>query len=152
MSRVEVDSETRLAPDQVVAALTDFSDRRTDVWADIAPQYYEVYSVGDHEADAREGTVAGPMKIWAKEHYEWSPDRVRWTVVESNFCSPGSFVEAQISAGPDGGSRIHTVWERTPTTLMARVLFTMIRMSKGKPIKDSLEKGLARFERISSDN
>jgi hypothetical protein len=74
-----------------------------------------VYSVGDTTAEVREGNRS--PKIWARERYNWStPGTVRWEVMESNFCDPGSYVEARITPGERGGSRIHVVCGTAPRT------------------------------------
>jgi len=146
MPHIEVDVDTTLAPEEVVAALTDFSPERPTRWTGVAPAHYEVYSVGATSADVKEGTRSGPLNIWAREHYDWSePGKVRWTVEESNFCTPGSYVEAAIQPH-NGGSRIHLTWERTGTSLMYRAMFRMIKLSKGKPIADSARQGFANYE------
>jgi hypothetical protein len=91
MPRVEFDAETSLSPEQVVAALTAFTDRRPDIWESLSRDVFHVYSVGDTTADVREGNKL--PKIWARERYDWStPGRIRWEVTESNFCDPGSYV------------------------------------------------------------
>jgi hypothetical protein len=44
------------------------------------------------------------VRIWAKEHYDWSTSElVTWTVQESNFSAPGSYVSAVL--GPPRGRR-----------------------------------------------
>jgi hypothetical protein len=149
MPRIEMDTETSLPPEQVVAALTDFTERRVEIWPGISPKYYEVYSVGDTSAEVREGTVAGPMKIWARERYDWStPGTVQWTVMESNFCKPGSYVRADVGARQGGGSRIHCTWERTATNLGYALMFQMIKLSGGKPISKSMNQGLENYEQM----
>lgn len=148
MPKVEMDSHTTLTPDQVVAALTDFSDRRPEMWSSIAPEYYEVISVGEKEADVKEGSVMGPMKVWAIEHYDWSrPNWVRWTVKESNFSEPGSYVQVDLSPDGSGGTNIHTTWERTASTWWASLMFKMLVASKGKAVEQSTRKGLVNYER-----
>lgn len=85
--QLELETETSLSPEQVVAALTDFTERRPKMWTGISPQLYEVYSVSETNADVREGTKQGPLNVWARENYDWStPNTVIWTVKESNFC------------------------------------------------------------------
>ncbi|HJR46056.1 MAG TPA: hypothetical protein VJ927_10675 [Actinomycetota bacterium] len=148
MPRLEMRSGSRLSPDQVVQALTDFSPRRPQMWTGITSSYYEVHSVGDSEAHVREGTKQGPLDVWAKEHYDWStPGVVSWTVEESNFCTPGSYVKATITPRDDGGSDIRCEWERTPTTFMTRLVFVMLKLTGGKAIEASMRKGLANYER-----
>ena len=147
-TRIEMESWSTLAPDQVVAALTDFSDRRPQMWTGITPSYYEVYSVGETSARVREGTKQGPVDVWAIENYDWStPGFVSWTVEESNFCTPGSYVRATITPRGEGGSHIHCEWERTPTRLSSRLIFLMLKATGGKAIASSMRKGLSNYER-----
>ena len=146
--RIEMEGESTLAPDQVVAALTDFSERRPQMWTGITPSYYEVYSVGETQARVREGTKQGPIDVWAIENYDWStPGVVSWTVEESNFCTPGSYVRATITPRDGGGSRIHCEWERTPTKLSSRLVFLMLKLTGGKAIEQSMRKGLGNYEK-----
>jgi len=147
MPHVEVDVETSLPPEQVRAALLDFSDRRPDIWSGLERSLYEVYSVGERSADIREGTKLPGMTVWAKEHYDWStPGTVRWTVTESNFSSRGSYVAATMTPREDGGTRVHVEWERTGTTLMGRLVVKMIKLSKGKPVAASMRQAFEKLE------
>jgi hypothetical protein len=70
----------------------------------LAPELYEVYLIEPNSADVQEGSIV-PARIWERVHYEWSADLVRWTVQESNYCTPGSNVEDEVRPSPDGGSR-----------------------------------------------
>lgn len=136
MPRVEFDMRTTLPPEKVISMLTDFSDKRPDMWPGLWRDAYEVYSVGQNTAEVREGSKS--PKVWAKEHYDWSvPGTVRWEVVESNFCKPGSFVEAKISPG-NGGSKVHVTWNRSPTSPMGYVATALIVLTRGAPVKSSL--------------
>jgi len=147
MPKVETDIDTALPPERVLGALLDFSERRPDIWPGIEPSLYEVYSVGETEADIKEGTKMPGATIWAKEHYDWStPGTVTWTVRESNFCAPGSYVSATVRPTDAGGSRIHIVWERTPTSFVGRVTAALIKMTNGKPVAASIKKALGKLE------
>jgi hypothetical protein len=149
MPRVEVDIETATAPEEVRAALLDFTARRPEIWPGIAPTQYEVYRVEATSADIKEGSKVLGGTFWAKEHYDWStPGVITWTVQESNFCAPGSSVSAAISPLEGGGSRIHVTWDRTPTSLMGRIAAFAIVRSKGKPVRASMEMGLKRIEEL----
>jgi polyketide cyclase/dehydrase/lipid transport protein len=146
MPHVELDVETGVAPEDVTAALLDFSPGRPEIWPGLTASLYEVYSVGETSAEIREGTKAPGMTFWAREHYDWSaPGLVTWTVQESNFCTPGSFVSAAISPRDDGGSRIHVTWDRTPTTFGGRIAATMIKATKGAPLRKSFEAAMTRL-------
>lgn len=147
MPHVELDVDTTLPPERVRAALLDFSDRRPDVWPELERSLYEVYEVGDTSADIKEGSKLPGMTTWAREHYDWSdPDTVRWTVVESNFCTPGSRVYATLHPKDGGGTRIHIDWDRTATTFGGRVVMFLITATKGKPLAMSVEKALRKME------
>ena len=147
MRAVDIVVESSLPPDRVRSALLDFSERRPEVWPGITPALYEVYSVGAAEALIREGTKLPLLTaFWAKERYDWSdPEIVRWTVEESNFCAPGSYVSARITPR-DTGSRIDLHWERTPTSLPGKLATRMIVATNGKPVAQSFQKALARRE------
>lgn len=147
MPKVELDIDTTLPPERVLAALTDFTDRRPDIWPGLSRTWYEVYDVGDTWADVREGTGGKRSSIWARERYDWStPGTVTWTVKESSFCAPGSFVSATVLPKDGGGSRIHVTWSRTGTTLMGRAVIRLIALTGGRPVASSVNKALRKLE------
>jgi hypothetical protein len=146
MPKVELDVETSASPEDVRAALLDFSDRRPEIWPGIEPSLYEVYTIGDTFADVREGSKMPGARIWAKERYDWSAgDLITWTVQESNFCAPGSYVSAAIAPRGDGGSRIHLIWNRTPTSLVGRLATLLIQLTRGKPVAASFRMALSKL-------
>jgi hypothetical protein len=151
MPKVERDVETSLPPEKVKAALLDFSERRPEIWPGIEPSLYEVYEVGETSADIQEGSKFPGTKIWAKEHYDWSdPDTITWTVRESNFCAPGSYVAVTFHKREDGGTRVHIEWNRTPTSFLGRFATMMIVRTKGKPIASSVQKAFRKMEQEGS--
>ena len=149
--QLEMETQTSLSPEQVVAALTDFSQRRPQIWTGISPEHYVVYSVGETSADVREGTRQGPLNVWAREMYDWSvPNTVTWTVKESNFCTPGSYVRAEVRPRQGGGSVVKSTWNRTPTSLAGRFIFAVMKLTRGGAIESSMRKGLGNYEREMS--
>ena len=149
MPKVELDLETSVAPERVREALLDFSDRRPEIWPGISPNLYEVYSVGDTSAEIKEGTRMPGGAFWAKERYDWStPGLVTWTVQESNFCTPGSYVSAAISSRNGGGSLVHITWNRTGSTFGGRMAAFMIKATKGKPVAASFAKAMKKLEQV----
>jgi len=142
--------QTTLPPDAVSTALLDFSERRPDIWPGLTRSLYEVYSVGETSAEIKEGTKLPVGVFWARERYDWSdPDSVRLTVVDSNFCTPGSYVSATLHPH-DGGTRVDIHWERTGTTLVGKLVARMIAATNGKPVAASVEKALRRLERATT--
>ena len=143
MPKVEMDIDTTLPPERVLGALLDFSERRPEIWPGIEPSQYEVYSVGEKEAEIKEGSKMPGATIWAKEHYDWStPGTVRWTVRESNFCTPGSGVSVDVSAGEGGGSRVHLVWERHPSNAKGRMMIVVMKLFGPKILRSYCTKSL----------
>jgi hypothetical protein len=129
MTRIVLDLDSPCPPRRAIDALIDFSDRRPEVWPGLAREFYEVDSVGETSADVREGS-AKPIKVWAREHYDWStPGTVKWTVVESNFCTPGSGVAVTVTEGSNGGSHLHLEWERHPSNARGRVAIIFMRLA-----------------------
>ena len=149
MPKVELDVETSVSPERARAALLNFSDRRPEIWPGIEPSLYEVYSVAETAADVKEGSKMPGMSVWAVEHYDWSdPDLIVWTVRESNFCAPGSYVSAAITARPGGGSQVHITWNRTPTSFGGRVATLLILATKGKPVAASFRQAMKKLESV----
>jgi hypothetical protein len=143
MPHIELEMQTSLPPEKVIAALTDFSDRRPDLWPGLWREAYQVYEVGDTWAEVREGSKR--PNIWARERYDWStPGTVRWEVIESNFCTPGSFVQARVTPLDEGGSRVHITWERTGTRLASRLMLAFVALTRGAPVKSSVNAGFKR--------
>ncbi|MDQ4488927.1 hypothetical protein RBS60_01800 [Sinomonas sp. ASV486] len=143
---VEFDLHTTAAPESVRSALLDFSPRRPELWPAIEPSLYEVYSVGATSAEIREGSKGPGGRVWAREEYDFSdPHTVRWTVRESNFSEPGSYVSATIS--PEGaGSIVHIAWNRVGSGFMGRLICAMVRRSGGRPVAQSFGRGLSVLE------
>src|SRR4029453_483878 len=106
--------------------MTDFSPNRPHRWPAMSAESFEVYHVGETEADIREGQDF--PKLWAKWHYDWAePNSVTLTVVESDAQAPGSFMTLTARPGPDGGSAVHGEWEQTSVNLIALMGVTMMR-------------------------
>lgn len=128
--------------EQVIAALTDFSERRPEIWPDLDPEAYRVVELHPTSALVREGQRR--PRLWALEEYDWStPGTVTWTARESNFCAPGSFMSATVERAPAGGSRMHVTWSRTGMGLKGRMIVGLMRLSRGRPLAKSLAGALA---------
>ena len=97
--------DTRASPEQVLAALTDVTGRRLEVWSKtLDPAKYEVRDHGEGWAVVREGSAG--VKLWVLLRYEWpTPDRVTWTLLESDHCDRGTG-EVRISSRDGGGSHV----------------------------------------------
>lgn len=133
-----------------MAALTDFSDKRTEIWqGTLDPDKYEVYEVGATSARVREGSKR--PNVWAVEQYEWAPGRVVATAEESNFCKPGSGVEYHITEGASGGSHLTVDWRREPSNFKGWMLITPMKMVGPKMIQKSVGGALDRYAEAAAD-
>lgn len=100
---------TTASPDQVLRALTDFTERRPRIWhRTLDAKTYELRELGDTWAVARESTAHSPF--WVVERYDWSdPSVVRWDDVETSWGGLGSG-EVRIVPVDGGGSRLEARW------------------------------------------
>src|SRR3954451_12190400 len=86
--------------------MTDFSPNRPHRWPASSVEAFEVYHLGETDADIREGQDF--PKLWATWHYDWStPGSVTLTVTESDAMTPGGYMT--LTAGPrvEGGGGVH---------------------------------------------
>lgn len=77
--------ETSMAPDAVLAALTDFGPDRSRIWRESShPKVYKVHATGPAWAEVTEGVTVA----WSRERYDWSaPGVVTLTQLDSNVAT-----------------------------------------------------------------
>jgi len=141
MIRFEVGSP--LPPEAVLEALTNFSDRRPQLWPSIDPDVYRVHEVSSGSALVTEGTdVMGG--IWATERYEWNGSpTVRATIQESNFWHPGGTWELTATPRDDGGSILTVTRDRRAKNAKARLFEVMMRLVGARILAKELLKAPA---------
>ncbi len=102
---VHFDFDTRAGPEEVFDALTVVGDRRLEVWSKtLDPAKYEVREQGEGWAVMKEGSAG--VELWVLLRYEWhTPDRVTWTLLESDHCDRGAG-EVRIRPRDGGGSHV----------------------------------------------
>jgi len=123
--QVRFDLETKASPEQVRRALTDFTDRRVQIWnRTLDPRTYELRDHGDNWALARESTPGSPF--WVVARYDWSdPDVVSWTVTESSYGGGGEGFVRILPLG-DGGCRVHAEWDNTNAPWVQKPLLFLV--------------------------
>ncbi len=146
MIEIGFQRQTLVAPDVVLAAAIDFSERRPEIWTMLDPETYQVHEVGAASADVTEGSaVLGG--IWAREAYDWSlPGAVRAVERESKVFAPGSSWELTVEALPGGGSGVSWLARRRGAGFKGRLLTTMLRFRGEKLLAAYLEETLVRLE------
>jgi hypothetical protein len=121
---VQFDVDTKATPEQVRRALTDFTDRRLQIWSrTLDPKSYEVRDHGETWAVARESSPGSPF--WVVARYDWSdPESIRWTVEESSYGGGGQGL-IRIAPGSDGGSRVRVAYDNTGAVRQRPLLFLL---------------------------
>ena len=144
MARVEFELRSPLRPDEVLANLVDFSQRRLRLWPAIDPTVYVVHEVGDGWTDVAEGSdVFGG--IWARERYDWStPGTVQATVLDFERLASGWHV---VAAGRSGAARRQPchliVRHRRAKNAKGRLLEVVMRMAGARMLAAELRKAPA---------
>jgi hypothetical protein len=138
------DLTTKASPERVLRAMTDFTDRRLEIWhKTLDPKVYEVRELGDTWAVAREGSPRVPF--WVVVHYDWSDSRlIRWTEVESNhgYRGAGSML---IEPGDEGGSVVHVEWTTHPVRTRDKIAMFLLHHTMNRVIARTWRKTLDRY-------
>jgi hypothetical protein len=105
---VVVDENADVPAEQIMAAATDFSERRPELWPNISRGFWQLHDRGPNWAEATEGSPA----VWARERYEWSENRVVGTTQDSNVWQPGGTWTLTVEPLTGGGSHLRMVLDR----------------------------------------
>lgn len=150
MVEIRLSLETPVPPARVLAAATDFSERRPEIWRAIDGEAYRVHEVGPDHADVTEGgREFGGM--WAREHYVWTPDLVTAEVQESNVFRAGSTWQLGARPSSNGGSVVSLTVRRHPRGLKGRLVVFMMRLGGRRYLSGYLRETLERLEAAVSD-
>jgi hypothetical protein len=147
MPTIHCRATTTLPSGRGVAALTDFSPGRPDVWPRLDPGHYAVHDRGDTWADVTEGaTFLGG--VWERGRYDWSGDGVvRFEVTDSNAFAAGSSWEYRVGDDGSGGSVVELTVTRSAATSKGRLLVLLMRIGGRRALEGDLRKALAGLER-----
>jgi hypothetical protein len=123
-----VDVDTDVSPKKILAAFTDFSEKRSEIWKALSKKVYKVHSVGKTSADITEGSDMPGGVVWARETYDWSKKGVvRWTVRESNFCKSGHTMEVIVTP-KDSGSHVTLLYDRETYGVKGAIAGVMMQL------------------------
>ena len=126
-TKFEFDFVTTATPDQVIDLMTDFTPNRIDRWPASSAKAFEVYHLGETEADIREGQDF--PKLWATWHYDWStPGSVTLSITDSDAFQSGGYMSLTATPRAEGGSAVHGEWEQTSKNLTGLTAVTMMRL------------------------
>ena len=145
MAKIHYEADGSIAADRFIAALTDFSERRPELWPNLDEGFYELHDLGPTWADVTEGTdVLGG--VWAREHYDWSePGIVRLRLVEAVDFKPGTEIVYRVTARPDGGCHVSVDFQRIASSLRGRVVGVGVQLGGARRFAADLRVTLERL-------
>ncbi len=145
MAKVHYEADGSIPADRFIAALTDFSERRPELWPNLDDKYYELHDLGPTWADVTEGTdVLGG--VWARERYDWSePGIVRLKLVEAIDFRPGTEIVYRVTARPDGGCHVAVDFQRIAASLRGRVVGIGVQLGGARRFAADLRVTLERL-------
>ena len=108
MPHVVVDVDAEVPAERMMAAATDFSERRPELWPNISREFWQLHDRGPNWAEATEGSPA----VWARERYQWSDNRVVGTTQDSNVWQRGGTWTLTVAPRDGAGSHICMVLDR----------------------------------------
>jgi hypothetical protein len=134
---------TDVGPRTVLNALTDFSDRRPDVWPNIDHSHFRVHGLGPGWADVTEGNALA----WERNRYEWdaAAGAVTVTAVESDTWAPGSQWRYRLQPTAAGGTQVDVTVVRTGRGLRGLLIGAIITRFGVRMLRSDMEKVLARI-------
>jgi hypothetical protein len=149
MARIHYEADGAVSAQRFIAALTDFSERRPELWPNLDAKHYKLHDLGDTWAEVTEGTdVLGG--VWAREHYDWSePGLVRLRLLEAIDFRPGTFIDYHVSERPDGGCHVSVDFQRIATSLRGRFVGAVVQLTGARRFAGDLRETLDRLARAS---
>ena len=145
MAQVHFRLHTKLAPAEVLAALTDFGPRRAKVWPNIDDQHFKVHGQGPGWAEVTEGSsVAGG--VWEREKYSWDASKgtVSVETLDSNTWGPGSRWDYQVSPASGGGSDVDVRVKRLGKGLKGRLIELGLLAAGTGMLRSQMEQAMER--------
>ena len=145
MTTIHFKLQSRLAPDAVLAALTDFGPRRSEIWPNIDSAHFKVHEQGPGWAEVTEGSsVAGG--IWERERYSWdaSAHSVSIETLESNTWGPGSRWDYRLTPVSAGGTTIDVTVIRNGKGWRGRALGVALSLMGARMLRSQMARALAR--------
>jgi hypothetical protein len=145
MAQIHFHLETRLAPEAVLAVLTDFGPRRATVWPNIDDQHFRVHGQGPGWADVTEGnSIAGG--VWEREKYTWdaAAGHVAVETIDSNTWGPGSGWDYKLTPTAQGGTEIEVTVRRRGKGWKGRLIELGLAVAGARVTRSQMEQALAR--------
>jgi hypothetical protein len=144
MPTIRFDLQSTLAPEAVLAALTNFSPSRAEVWPNVDSDHFRLHDQGPGWAEVTEGSsVAGG--VWERERYSWDADAltVRTETLDSNTWGPGSGWDYRLTPA-SGGTRIAVTVVRNGKGVKGGLLGAALSIVGARTLRSQMKQALAR--------
>jgi hypothetical protein len=144
MTTVNFTLESPLAPDAVMAALTNFGPSRSEVWPNVDSAHFKVHSQGQSWAEVTEGSsVAGG--VWERERYSWdaAARTVAIETLDSNVWGPGSRWDYRLTPGSAGGTTIDVAVVRIGKGWKGRIIGLALALAGPGMLRSQMKHALA---------
>jgi hypothetical protein len=149
VAKIHYEADGPIAADRFIAALTDFTPSRPELWPNLDAKYYELHELGDTWADVTEGSefLGG---VWARERYDWSePGVVRLRLSKAIDFKPGSEIVYRVTGRPDGGCHVAVDFQRIAATLRGRTVGALVQVAGVRQFGKDLGVTLDRLSRTA---
>ena len=150
MAKIRYEVDGAVPPDRFIRALTDFSERRPELWPNLDTRFYRLHELGDTWAEVTEGTdVFGG--VWARERYDWSePGHVQLRLVESTHFRAGTTIDYLITSRSGGGCHVDVRFRRIATSPQARLVGLIVQVIGTRRFANDLRTTLERLASSAS--
>jgi hypothetical protein len=150
VAKIHYEADGAISAERFIAALTDFSERRPELWPNLDAKYFELHELGDTWAEVTEGTdLFGG--VWAHERYDWSePGHVQIRLVEAVDFSPGTVIDYQVTSRPDGGCHVAVDFQRIAASARGRLIGLLVQLIGARRFTADLRETLDRLARSPS--
>jgi hypothetical protein len=150
VARIHYDADGPVSPERFIATLTDFSERRPELWPSLDAKFFKVHELGPTWAEVTEGTdVLGG--VWARERYDWSePGFVRLELLESADFRPGTLIEYRVTPGPGAGCHVAVKFHRIATSPRGRFVGAVVQLTGARRFGHDLYVTLERLGRTAA--
>jgi hypothetical protein len=141
---VHFELQSTLAPEAVLAALTDFGPSRSDLWPNIDSAHFKVHGQGPGWAEVTEGSsVAGG--VWERERYTWdaATRTVAIETLDSNTWGPGSRWDYRLTPGSHGVTTIEVTVVRKAKGWKGRLIGIGLSLGGATLLRAQMAQALA---------
>jgi hypothetical protein len=145
MAKIHYEADGAIPADRFIAALTDFGERRPELWPNLDAKFYRLHERGEVWAEVTEGTdlLGG---VWAREHYDWSePGIVRLRLVDAVDFKPGTEIVYRVTSRADGGSHVAVDFRRIAASPRGRLVGLGVQLGGSRRFAADLRETLARL-------